>query len=152
LDEHVLHPDATVQIIKREVTGAAGKGADVVWQVFEPLASRLVLALYASNDAMVLVFAAVTILVVVQILNMMRRVVEFWTKLIFRALLWAIVVALVAVIWQRGLEATFRDAAVIGSKTVGFLVRLKDVFLQEYERYEAQEKARQHASSSRRHR
>ncbi|KAF4983494.1 hypothetical protein FZEAL_1117 [Fusarium zealandicum] len=52
---------------------------------------------------------------------------------------WAVLFALAAWIWERGVFESARDMAVAGGKVVGYLAVIKDVWLEEYNRYEAQQ-------------
>lgn len=107
--------------------------------VIEPLLDRLNTVLTNSPDVVVLVFVAVLLLVALQVLTWMRRMVAWVTGLMFRLMFWACVMAMAAVVVQRGPEQTVRDGAVLVSKIAGYGAALRDVWVSEYRRYEAQQ-------------
>lgn len=65
--------------------------------------------------------------------------VAWVTGLMFRLVFWACVAAAAAVVVQRGPEQTVRDAVVVVSKVAGYGAALRDVWVSEYRRYEAQQ-------------
>lgn len=107
----------------------------------QPLLDRLNTALTNSPDVVVLLFVLVLFFLALQVLAMMRRMVAWVTGLMFRLVFWACVVATVAVLVQRGPDQTVRDAVVVVSKVAGYAAALKDVWVSEYRRYEAQQSA-----------
>ncbi len=110
----------------------------MAYPLVERTVDRVTLALYNSPDVVVLVFILVSLAFVLQMLIWFKRILAWWTKLTFRLLFWACVAGLMAMVWQRGLEASLRDAVVIGGKVAGYAVVLKDIWVREYRRYEAQ--------------
>lgn len=107
--------------------------------ILDPLLARLDAILTNSPDIVVLFVLVLVLVLVVQVLAWVRRVMLWITGLVFRALFWAAVVAGLAFVWQRGPEQTVRDVVVVVSKVAGYGAALRDVWLSEYRRYEAQE-------------
>lgn len=105
----------------------------------QPLLDRLNMALTNSPDLAVLMFVVVLLFIALQVLAWMRRMVAWVTGLMFKLIFWACVMAMVAVVVQRGPEQTVRDAVVVVSRMVGYGAALKDVWMSEYQRYEAQQ-------------
>ncbi|KAK3330418.1 hypothetical protein B0H66DRAFT_611936 [Apodospora peruviana] len=139
INQNILAPSSPVQSLRRTAVATASSASRQMWPVVAPLADRLMQALYASPDIVVLIVFLFILLVAVQILNWTRRVMMCLTVLAFRLAFYAGLVALAAAVWQRGLEASVRDAVVVGSKLYGYAMGLKDVFVREYQRYEAQQ-------------
>jgi hypothetical protein len=138
IQAHVLDPSSPVQMIKRQATTQAYRAAEAVYPLLEPLVNRA-LGLAAENEGLVglaVVVAAVAAVIVV--MNWIRRLLLWWTRFVVRMAFWAVVVALCAVAWERGLARTARDCAVLGGKLAGYAAALKDVWLAEYHQYEAQ--------------
>lgn len=109
-----------------------------MWPVLSPIFDRLIQALHSSPDIVVLGFFLVILLVIMQILSWLRRAIVFWTRIAFRMAFYAAIVAVAASVWQRGLEASWSDAAFIGSKLLTYGGMVKDIWLREYQRYEQQ--------------
>lgn len=86
-----------------------------------------------------MIASLVVLATVVIILNWIRRLLMWWTRMAMRIATWAFLLALAAWIWERGVFESARDMAVMGGKIVGYLAVIKDVWLQEYDRYEAQQ-------------
>ncbi|KAH6606413.1 hypothetical protein Trco_005566 [Trichoderma cornu-damae] len=139
IDTHVLDPRSPVQILKRHALVQARRGADAVLPLVRPLLDRA-LSLLAEHqgalDMLVLVAVLATTLVV---LNWIRRIILWWTRLAFKAVFWAAVVAVAAWVWNRGVLVSARDATVVGAKVMGYMAVLKNVWLDEYKRYERQQ-------------
>ena len=137
--QHLLNPRAPLQIYKQR---AAQYARDLL-ALAEPYIDRT-LGAFASPEnhgvvggAMVLLTAVLALI----IMNWVRRLVMWWTRLVFRMTLWAVVIALLAFIWNRGLMVSARDAVVIGGKIAGYGAALKDVWLAEYDRYEERQRS-----------
>lgn len=103
-----------------------------------PLLARLDHLLTSSPDVVLLVAVVLLVVLFVQVLAWVRRVVAWFTALLLRVVFWSAVAAGLAFVWQRGPEQTARDAVVVVSKIVGFGAAMKDVWVSEYRRYEAQ--------------
>ncbi|KAK0703605.1 hypothetical protein B0T26DRAFT_732034 [Lasiosphaeria miniovina] len=140
IQENLLDPASPAQAVKREASGALWAIGASVWPVVAPLVDRATAALSRSPDMVVAAAFLVVVLVVYQVLSLVRRVMMFWTRLAVRAVMWAGVAALLAMAWQRGIEASVRDAVVILSKVAGFGGGVANYFVQEYQRYDAQQR------------
>ncbi|GKU00176.1 hypothetical protein FLAG1_04563 [Fusarium langsethiae] len=139
VQKHILHPRSPVQIVARNVLVQMQKVIDTVTPILEPIIDR-VLILLAENQGLVGVIASLLVLAtVVIILNWIRRLLMWWTRMAMRIVTWAFMFALAAWIWERGVFESARDMTVIGARIVGYLAVIKDVWLQEYDRYEAQQ-------------
>jgi hypothetical protein len=139
VQKHILHPRSPVQILARNVLAQAQNILDTVAPILEPIFDR-VMILLAENQGLVGVIASLVVLAtVVIILNWIRRLLMWWTRMAMRIVTWAFMFALAAWIWERGVFESARDMTVIGAKIVGYLTVIKDVWLQEYDRYEAQQ-------------
>lgn len=56
-----------------------------------------------------------------------------------RVAMWGILVALAAWVWERGVWESVRDVVILGGKVGGYMAVLKEVWLSEYNKYEAQQ-------------
>lgn len=139
LHQNILSPSSPLQTLRRQSIELLSTVFSIMTPVLQPLLDRLNTALTNSPDVVVLVFVAVLLLVALQILAWMRRMVAWVTGLMFRLVFWACVVAMAAVVVQRGPEQTVRDAVVVVSKVAGYGAALRDVWVSEYRRYEAQQ-------------
>ncbi len=112
-----------------------------MYRFVEPAVDRVTLALYNSPDIVVLVFVVLVIALTIQVLAWVRRIMMWWTRLAFRVVFWTFVIGLIAAVWERGLEASLRDAIVIASKIAGYAAAVKDIWMREYQKYDAQSRA-----------
>ncbi|KAL6919204.1 hypothetical protein FSST1_003230 [Fusarium sambucinum] len=139
VQKHILHPRSPVQVLARNVLVQVQKVIDTAIPIIEPILDR-VMILLAENQGLVGVIASLLVLAtVVIILNWIRRLLMWWTRLAMRIVTWAFMFALAAWIWERGVFESAKDMTVIGARILGYLAVIKDVWLQEYDRYEAQQ-------------
>lgn len=101
---------------------------------------RTVQAIQNSPDAVVLAFALTVLVVMIQVMFAIQRTMMWMTRLALRMVGWAMVIAVVAIIWRRGPEATIRDLVIVVSKITGYATVVKDIWVSEYNRYDAQTK------------
>ncbi|KAK3936087.1 hypothetical protein QBC46DRAFT_396017 [Diplogelasinospora grovesii] len=146
LNQHILHPQAPFQILKRTLMDYAQRFVEIMWPILAPLVDRLVQALHSSPDLVVLGFFLLVVVVIVQVMSWVQRMMMFWTRVAMRIVFWAGVAAVVAILWQRGLEASMRDAAIVASKVAGYMASVKEIFWEQYQMYEAQERARRRST------
>jgi hypothetical protein len=76
------------------------------------------------------------LLVVMQLLNFVRRLVMFWVRLVARLLFWAAIGLLVAVVCQRGVGRSVEDV-------LGWARELSEVWWREYRRWEGYQNQQQ---------
>ncbi|KAM7190290.1 hypothetical protein V8F20_009797 [Naviculisporaceae sp. PSN 640] len=136
LQSYILHPDSPFQSIRRTLTASLAG----LYPIVALFVERITTAFFNSPDIVVIGSILVLLLLAIQILNWTRRVVISLTRLVFNLIFYAAVVAVVAWMYQRGLEASVRDAFVYGGRVYGYAVGIKDVFLREYERYVEEER------------
>ncbi|KAI8684411.1 Hypothetical protein NCS54_00109100 [Fusarium falciforme] len=139
INKHVLHPRAPIQILLRHVLVQAQNLLDTAAPIIEPLFDRLMTAM-AENQGLVGVIASLLVLATfLIILNWIRRLLMWWTRLAMRIATWAILFAIAAWVWERGVFESAKDMAIAGGKVAGYLAVIKDVWLEEYNKYEAQQ-------------
>ncbi|KAH8675881.1 hypothetical protein BX600DRAFT_494307 [Xylariales sp. PMI_506] len=140
LQDHVLAPQTPLQILRRTLGHYFHEATAALWPLLQPVFARIGDMLSDSPD--IIFFAALVgiVAVALQIVLWVHRLLMFWTRLVTRALMWAAVAAVIAVIWQRGPEAAIRDVVVFVSKAVGYATIVKNIWLAEYQKYDAQTK------------
>jgi hypothetical protein len=106
--------------------------------VLGPVLDRLTRALYSSPDIVVLGFFCLVLVLVFQIMSWLRRALMFWTRIAFRMAFYAGLAAVAASVWQRGLEASWSDAVAIGGALFKYGGWVKDIWMNEYRKYEEQ--------------
>ncbi|TFB06117.1 hypothetical protein CCMA1212_001897 [Trichoderma ghanense] len=131
IQTHILSPSSPLQTLKRHLLLQAAH--------LQPLADRLLDKLSSHQAALDVLLPLATVVATVVVLNWIRRLVLWWTRLVFRAFFWAMVALFVAWVWNRGFLESARDAAVLGAKVAGYVAVLKDVWVDEYKRYEGQQ-------------
>jgi hypothetical protein len=88
-------------------------------------------AVFAQDSPAVITVGMLLLLLVIsmQILNFARRLIAFWTRIMFQVLFYGGIVVFVMVVWQRGVGRTVRDLA-------EWAQEIKDVWWKEYRRWE----------------
>lgn len=136
----MLSPNTPLQLLYREATGLVARAWWALYPALEPLVDRTLQAIQNSPDAVVLAFVLTVLVVAVQVAFAIQRTMMWMTRLALRLVGWAVVAALLAVVWRRGPEATIRDLVVVVSKVKGYATVVKDIWVSEYNRYDAQTK------------
>lgn len=132
---NILNPHSTFQIYKRHALVHAQRGLEAVYPIIQPLVDR-----FLANEGLVGFAALLTLLVAVfLVVSWVHRVVMWWTRLAMRAVFWMAVFGLLAYGWERGPMECFRDIVVAGGKFVGFLAAMKEVWADEYQKYDSQQ-------------
>ncbi|KAJ9133994.1 hypothetical protein NKR23_g10425 [Pleurostoma richardsiae] len=138
LHEHVLHPHAPFQVFKRHAVMSIQKGINIMYPFLEPFIDRAVVALHNSPDVVVLAFILVLLYLTFQILNTVRRATMWAAGLAVKMMFYALIVAVLAMVWQRGFEASARDAMALCTKVAGAVATAKEFWWQSYKQYQAQ--------------
>ncbi|KAH6636622.1 hypothetical protein F5144DRAFT_611337 [Chaetomium tenue] len=99
---------------------------------------RLTTILSSSPNIVAATVLLLLAIAVLQILALVRRIVLFWTRVAFRLLFWAAVALVVSWAWQRGVERSVRDVAVVGGKVAGWLAGAGQAWWVEYEKAQGQ--------------
>jgi hypothetical protein len=124
IDTHLLDPQSPVQAIKRQALAQARRSADVVLPLLQPLVDRALSLLAEHQGALDMLVPLVVLITTLVVLNWVRRIILWWTRLAFRAVFWAAVVAMAAWVWNRGVLVSARDASVVGAKVMGYVAVL----------------------------
>ncbi|KAM0287758.1 hypothetical protein ACHAQH_000290 [Verticillium albo-atrum] len=136
LHSAALHPHSPVQIFKRHTAIKLQQALNIAYVFLAPLIDRA-LALLTASPGVVSLIAFISLLAAAWIvLGWIRRIMMFATRMVFRMVFWAAVVAVGSAVWRNGVFETFRDAVVVGGKIWGFLAVAKDVWVGELRRYE----------------
>jgi hypothetical protein len=104
-------------------------------------------AVFAQDSPAIITVGLLLLLLVIsmQILNFARRIVVFWTRIMFKVLFYGGIAVLMMVVWQRGLGRTVGDL-------VEWAQEIKDVWWREYRRWEGyQNQGRVRGAGSRRY-
>ncbi|KAI0442322.1 hypothetical protein F4803DRAFT_376960 [Xylaria telfairii] len=141
LHDHVLQPSSTVRTVYSHALFGMQRLARFLQPVVSPLAERAVGALQDSPDFVFLGILLAIFFVAFQILMWVQRTISFFTRLAFRAVLYILVGLAIMAAWQRGPEAVAADVVVVVRKLVGYATIVKDIWLSEYQKYDAQTRA-----------
>ncbi|KAI1767416.1 hypothetical protein GGR53DRAFT_482644 [Hypoxylon sp. FL1150] len=140
LQEHLTNPQSIFSSIYRQTASLLTKVFALLYPLVEPLLARLLQALHDSPDIVVLGFALGFFVLVLQVVAWVHRTMMFFTRLAFRLVGWALVFAVLAVVWRRGPEAAVRDVVVFTGKVAGYAAVVKDIWWSEYQKFDAQTK------------
>ena len=138
IQTHILHPRSPVQHIARQAKIVLANFFKVLQPVIESLFDRLIYAINENQGTTGLLLVVAVITAVVVIMSWIQRMMMWWTRFLLKLGTYAVLAIVVAAVWQRGLMTTARDLVVFGSKLVGYGAVLKDVWMEEYDRYESQ--------------
>jgi hypothetical protein len=144
LNQHVLNPSSPFQTLRRQFADLLSTlYNEIMSPLLRPVLDRVMQALNNSPDVVILAFAVVILLLALQVLLWVRRVVAWFTALVLRLVFWSCVAAVVAAVWQRGPDQAVKDLAAFVGVVAGYAGLVyrytKNVWLKEYERYEAQQ-------------
>lgn len=138
IQAHVLHPHSVVQHAVRQANVVLNNIYKTMIPVIEPFFDRLLDAINENQGTTGLLLVVAVITAVLVVMNWIRRIMMWWTRMVAKLSFYAILALLLAAVWQRGLTTTARDLVVFGSKLAGYGAALKDVWMEEYDRYESQ--------------
>lgn len=122
--------------------------ARLLQPVAAPIAERSARALQESPDIVFFGFLLVLLFVGFQVLMMVQRTVAFFTRLAFRAVLWSLLGLAIMAVWQRGPEAAAGDVAFVVRRLLVYAGMVKDIWISEYQKYDAQTRAGSGGSST----
>ncbi|KAL2269780.1 hypothetical protein VTJ83DRAFT_1964 [Remersonia thermophila] len=130
-----LSPSSPLQTALRTLTSALSALTTHLVPVVNALLDRAA-ALFSSASPDIVALASLLLLTFLawQILSIVRRIIAFWTRLVFRLFFWAVIGLVVAMAWQRGVEQTARDAVVVGAKLAGWMVGVAQTWWEEFEK------------------
>ncbi|KAL7627423.1 hypothetical protein AAE478_001616 [Parahypoxylon ruwenzoriense] len=137
---HIQQPQLILPSLWAQTSVLTAKLHSTLTPVLTPLANRALLALHDSPDLVVLAFALGFFVLLIQIVSFVHRTMLLAARLAFRAAAWALFVALLAIVWRRGPEATIRDVAVLVGKLAGYAALVRDIWWSEYQKFDAQTK------------
>ncbi|CAJ2513835.1 Uu.00g019540.m01.CDS01 [Anthostomella pinea] len=138
LHDHILHPNSTLSTLRNHISALSRRTLGLLTPYIAPLLERSIQALHDSPDVVVLAFLLAVLVVAIQAMLWVHRTMMFFTRLAMRLVWWAVVAGLLAAVWQRGPETAARDVVVFVSKAVGYAAVVKDIWMSEYQRYDAQ--------------
>lgn len=84
---------------------------------------------YSSPSILIVGLFILILYILLQIISLIRRILAFWVRLLVKLTFWGAVVALGAVVWQRGIGKTFRELEV-------WCFEIAAVYWREYKRWE----------------
>lgn len=134
----ILSPSSPVQTIKTHVLALSRQALDILTPLVTPLLDRAL----ATDGLPGFVTMVCALGVLFLLVTWVHRMVMWWTRLAMRAVFWGVVVLLGAWAWQRGPVETARDVFVVGGKLAGFVMAMKDVWMDEYQKYDEQQRGR----------
>ncbi|KAJ6779676.1 hypothetical protein PWT90_02724 [Aphanocladium album] len=147
---HILRADAPLQVYFAAARKSVTRSAGALYPYLAPVIERLLVWTHASELGALLVPLAILAVAVV-VMNWIRRVLLWWTRLALRAVFYATLAALAAWVWQRGLQASVRDVVVVGGRLAGYAAVVKEIWWTEYRKYEDQQNmGRAHGRGSQR--
>ncbi|KAI1815200.1 hypothetical protein GGS20DRAFT_359499 [Poronia punctata] len=138
LHDHVLHPSSTVRIVSSQAVVGLQRMAVALQPLISPVMERGARALQDSSDFVFFGFLLAILFLAVQVMIWVQRTISFFTRLAFRAVLWTFMGLILMAAWQRGPEAVSRDIVVVATKLFGYATLIKDIWLREYQKYDAQ--------------
>ncbi|CAK7272978.1 hypothetical protein SEPCBS57363_005420 [Sporothrix epigloea] len=152
--EYALRDGAPLQLWSRVLSDQAARAADAISLYTAPLTARatalfatmatpvldrIARAAYNAPDVVVLLLVVALFVILLQVLSLIRRLVAWWTRMLFRLIFWSGVVLVLAAVWQRGLAQSAQDAAVIVGRLYGYASFVGDIWRAEYNKYQQQQ-------------
>lgn len=84
---------------------------------------------YTLPSIMTVCLFVLSLFIILQIFNFIRRIIAFWLRLAMKISVWALIMIIVSLVWQRGLERSLGELGDWGREIV-------NVYWREYERWE----------------
>lgn len=140
LKDNVLNPQTPFQIFRRQLVYGGEQAFRVIRPYAQMLVDRVIEFLQESPDIVAFAIVLGFLALALQIVLYIHRVMMFWTRLAMRTIMWALVAVVIAIVWQRGPETAFHDVLMFTGKLAGYLSLVKDIWLSEYRKYDAQTK------------
>ncbi|KAK0389564.1 hypothetical protein NLU13_3139 [Sarocladium strictum] len=138
IHKNILDSRSPFQVVLSQIVLQVRNFINLVAPHFDRLLTQAGIDLSGTNITGVVAVAALVI-TVLAVLDYVRRMIFWWTRFTFRIVFWAIVVGAAALVWERGLMESAKDAAVLGGHVLGYAAGVKDHWMAEYERYEQQQ-------------
>ncbi|KAL2888568.1 Nuclear pore assembly and biogenesis [Ceratocystis lukuohia] len=132
LQRHIFSPSSPVQQLRRSAT--------ILVQSASAYATPLLDA-ESTSSLVPLLSLGVSFGIALLVLIWVYRMIAFWTRLALRAVFWGVVFAIAASVYQRGLGNCMADFFGAIGKVVAYGSFVKDIWMSEYERWEAQAEA-----------
>ncbi|PHH72300.1 hypothetical protein CDD82_6040 [Ophiocordyceps australis] len=87
-------------------------------------------------DPAIPVFVGLATLAIASVVTVwMVRLIIFWTRLALRVAVYTAILMAIALLWTRGVVPCIQEAGGLAVKALGFLMVVKDVFIEAYARY-----------------
>lgn len=134
-----LSPHAPFQTYKRAALVYAQRGFDALYPLAQPIIDKLLVVMAENQGFVGLAVAVAVVTVMLMVLNWIRRLAMWCAWASVRVVMMSIAVAVGAYVWERGLFDTAQSLFVLGGKVMGYLAVLKNVWLDEYSKYEEQQ-------------
>ncbi|KAI1419073.1 hypothetical protein F5Y12DRAFT_779784 [Xylaria sp. FL1777] len=141
LHDHVLHPSSTMRTVYSYVVLGMQRTALTLQPLISPVAERAIRALQDSPDFVFFGLLLTLFFMMFQILLWVQRTISFFTRLAFRAVLWIFIGLAIMAVWNRGPEAFIADLVVVARRLVVYAAMVKDIWISEYQKYDAQTRA-----------
>ncbi|KAI1298790.1 hypothetical protein F5Y03DRAFT_367031 [Xylaria venustula] len=141
LHDHVLHPTSTLRQISSYALQTSQQAALLLAPLISPLATRAIHILQDAPDVVFIGILLTLFFIAFQILLAVQRTISFFTRLAFRALLWGALGVVLMVLYNRGPEAFVADVVAVARRLVVYAGMVKDIWISEYQKYDAQTRA-----------
>lgn len=152
---YILHPGSSFQIYSKEALVQAQRGYETLLPRLEPLYHQAVDALSdaaGEGPAAALAFVPLllTAIAAIMFVNMVMRLISWWTRLLTRVAFYGVILILLLGVWERGPVQSVKDIVVITSKLAGYGAAVRDIWVREYQHYEEQTRSSARAHHTRR--
>ncbi|KAI0815386.1 hypothetical protein GGR55DRAFT_628684 [Xylaria sp. FL0064] len=141
LHDHVLHPSSTLRTISSQILLTTRQAALFLQPLIAPLLDRGMRLIEDSPDFVFIGLVLTLLFMAFQVLLWVQRTISFFTRLAFRAVLWMVIGLVLMAIWNRGPEAFIADLVLIARRLVVYAAMVKDIWISEYQKYDAQTRA-----------
>ncbi|KAI1172373.1 hypothetical protein F4777DRAFT_561717 [Nemania sp. FL0916] len=136
--DHILHPSSTFRLVSSHAMLGVQHCMRALTPLVSPIIERLIRLLHDSPDVVFVGFILALFFAFFQLLLFMQRAVSYFTRLMFRAILWTLIGLAIMAVWRRGPEAVAADIVVLVRGAMRYAQIVKDIWLSEYQKYDAQ--------------
>ncbi len=144
VQSYILADSSPVQIVNRRLISILTPLMESLYPIFQPVLATIATILDDPEGFANIAIAIGAVAAIFLIVSSILRTLTWFARATMRLAYYAVLVALAAMVYQRGVLVCARDAIAFVQSAVNYSVLIKDFFLAEYDRYD-QQYQRQHA-------
>jgi hypothetical protein len=151
LQNYIFADGSPVQIATRRVLSIISPIMAAVYPMFQPVLAAAASFLDNSEGFANYAIAIGAVVAIPLLVNSILRTLSWFARATMRLAYYAVLIALAAMVYQRGVLVCARDAMTVMRNAVTYFMLMKNIFLAEYRRYDEQYQRQHTRAGSRYH-